>query len=300
MTGSRQTLSSMTGFARVQGQSDVAHWSWEIKSVNAKGFDLRLRLPQGLDGVESELRRMMGTVINRGTIHASLELTRLTTTPDIRINDELIAQLLRKLGEAAKKAELKPPSIDAILSIRGVVETVEQQEDEDSQARLVGAIVQSLEEAVVALIASRQAEGAVLHDILMQRIGAMESLVSQAEAHPSRQVEAIKARLAAQLRDLMEASDSLDPQRLHQEAVLLAVKGDIREELDRLKAHCAQVRDYLLRGGAIGRRLDFLAQELSREINTLCAKSNDIGLTKIGMDLKTYVEQFREQVQNVE
>jgi uncharacterized protein (TIGR00255 family) len=300
MTGSRQTLSSMTGFARVQGQSDDAHWSWEIKSVNAKGFDLRLRLPQGLDGVEAELRRMMGTVINRGTIHANLELTRLTTTPEIRINDELIAQLLRKLGEAARKADLKPPSIDAILSIRGVVETVERQEDEASQARLVSAIIQSLEEAVVALIASRQSEGAVLHDILMQRIDAMEKLVLQAEAHPSRQVEAIKARLASQLSELMEASDSLDPQRLHQEAVLLAVKGDIREELDRLKAHCAQVQDYLQRGGAIGRRMDFLAQELSREINTLCAKSNDIELTKIGMDLKTYVEQLREQVQNVE
>jgi uncharacterized protein (TIGR00255 family) len=300
MTDSRQTLSSMTGFARVQGQSDHAHWSWEIKSVNAKGFDLRLRLPQGLDGVEAELRRMMGTVINRGTIHASLELTRLTPSPDIRINDALIEQLLSKLGDAAKKADIKPPSMDAILSIRGVVETVEQQENEAAQANLVSAILESSEETIVALIASRQAEGSVLHDILMQRIDAMEALVLQAEAHPSRQVEAIKARLASQVHELMEASDKLDVQRLHQEAVLLAVKGDIREELDRLKAHCTQVRDYLQRGGAIGRRLDFLAQELSREINTLCAKSNDIGLTKIGMDLKTYVEQLREQVQNVE
>jgi uncharacterized protein (TIGR00255 family) len=300
MVDRQPTLSSMTGFARVQGQSDRAHWAWEFKSVNAKGYDLRLRLPQGLDGVEAELRRMIGTVINRGTVHVGLELTRQVRSPEIRINDDLIQQLALKLGDAARSANLPPPTMDTILAVRGVVEIVDQPEDDAEQAILITAMLTSLETAVVALCASRQTEGAALYNILNQRIGSIETLVDQAEAHPARQADAIKERLTRQLRDLMEASETLDSQRLHQEAMLLAVKGDIREELDRLKSHCNQVKDFLQRGGAIGRRLDFLAQELSREINTLCAKSNDIELTTIGIDLKTLVEQFREQVQNVE
>jgi uncharacterized protein (TIGR00255 family) len=300
MTDERPSLSSMTGFSRIQGQTESTHWAWEFKSVNAKGFDLRLRIPQGLDGVEAEVRRMMGSLINRGTVHASLELTRQIKSPEIRINDDLIKQLLQKLGAVARDAGIAPPTMDAILAMRGVVEIVEQTEDENEQAALVAAIVESLETAVISLCASRQTEGAVLHDILSQRLGHIEELVEQAEAHPARQPDAIKERLARQLHDLLEAGEGLDKQRLHQEAMLLAVKGDIREELDRLKSHCGQVRDYLMRGGAIGRRLDFLAQELSREINTLSAKSNDVGLTKIGIDLKTLIEQFREQVQNVE
>jgi uncharacterized protein (TIGR00255 family) len=294
------TLSSMTGFSRVQGQSLRAQWAWELKTVNAKGYDLRLRLPSGLEGVEAELRRMVGAVIIRGTVHAGFELTRQTSASEIRINEILLKQLAQTLGKAAKNAGLEPPSMDALLSIRGVVETSEQPENEEEQSELVNSILASLETAVVSLCASRQNEGAVLLAILSERIDSIAALVEQAESLPSRQPEAVKQRLSKQISELLETTDTFDPLRLHQEAMLLAVKADIREELDRLKAHCQQAKELLMRGGAIGRRLDFLSQELSRETNTLCAKSGDNALTTIGIDLKTLVEQFREQVQNVE
>jgi uncharacterized protein (TIGR00255 family) len=300
MNDATSSLSSMTGFARIHGQTKSAHWAWELKTVNAKGFDLRLRIPQGLDTVEAELRRMVGAVINRGTVHASLELTKQATTPEIRINDELIKRLSLKFSAAAQSAGLAPPSMDVILGMRGVVEVVDQIEDEASQAELVKALVSTLETAVVSLCSSRQIEGKALLQILQLRMDSIAELVEMAENHPARQAAAIRERLDRQVREILNSSDAFDSQRLHQEAMLLAVKGDIREELDRLASHVGQVRDYLARGGAVGRRLDFLAQELSREINTLCAKSNDVGLTTIGIDLKTLIEQFREQVQNVE
>jgi uncharacterized protein (TIGR00255 family) len=294
------TLSSMTGFSRAAGQADGAAWAWEIKSVNAKGFDLRLRLPSGLDGVEAEARRMVGTVVVRGTIHASLDITRASKAAEIRVNEALAADLAHKLSAVAKSTGLHPPSFDAILAVRGVVEVIEQSDTEEQRRMLTDAVTRSLEDGIVGLVAARQAEGAALGTILTDKIAAIETLVQAADAHPARSAEHIAARIKRQIQDLLTNSDGLDPQRLHQEAMLLAVKGDIREELDRLKAHVMQARQLLERGGAIGRRLDFLAQELSREANTLCAKSGDSGLTVIGLDLKTLVEQFREQVQNVE
>jgi uncharacterized protein (TIGR00255 family) len=295
-------LRSMTGFARIQGQADGASWAWELKTVNAKGFDLRLRMPSGLDAVEAEARRMIGTVVGRGTVHASLDLVRPARIAEIRINDKLVETLAIRLNAAAKLAGLQPPSMDAILSVKGAVETVEQPDDPEATERLTQALLGSLEEAVAALLQARQQEGNALEVILSEKISGIATLAKQADALPSRGAEALRARLQKQIEDLLGASgsDGLDSQRLHQEAVLIAVKADIREELDRLKAHVAQVQDLLARGGAIGRRLDFMAQELSRETNTLCAKSNDVALTAIGLDLKTLVEQFREQVQNVE
>lgn len=292
----------MTGFARAQGQAEGASWAWEMKSVNAKGFDLRLRLPTGLDVVEAEARRMIGTVIGRGTVHVSLDLTRGEAAANVRINEHLLETLAERLTKAAARAGLQPPSFDAILAIRGVVETVAANEDPDSAERLSLAVIATLEEAVLALCAARQQEGDALETILKDRIAAIARLVEQADALPSRGAETIRARLRRQVDDLLGAAtaEQLDGARLYQEAVMLAVKADIREELDRLKSHVAQVQDLLERGGAIGRRLDFLAQELSRETNTLCAKSGDVALTAIGLDLKSLVEQFREQVQNVE
>lgn len=294
------TISSMTGFARSNGQTDTASWSWEFKSVNAKGFDLRLRIPSGLDGIESDLRRMIGAVIVRGTIHAALDLTRTIRTPEIRINADLVARLARELNKAASKAGLQPPSMDAVIAVKGVIEIADEQEDEASREALQTALIQSLEEAIVALFSARKAEGSALLMVLSSRIDDMQRLATAAEKLPSRQPDAVKARLKTQIDDLLDASSTFDAQRLHQEAVVLTIKADIREELDRLNAHIEQTRALLLRGGAVGRRLDFIAQELSRETNTICAKSNDIALTAIGMDLKTLVEQFREQVQNVE
>lgn len=295
------SLRSMTGFARVNAQAEGATWSWELKSVNAKGFDLRLRLPPGLDTTEVEARRMISTVIVRGTVQASLDLVRPDRPAAVRLNHAMIESLSRSLGAAAASAGLAPPSIDAILGIKGVVEIEEADADPDSATRLNEALLQSFEQAVLALCAARQEEGTAIEAILKDKLAAIGALTRTADTLPSRGPEAVKARLRRQIEDLFEASaEQLDQQRLHHEAMLLVVKADIREELDRLKAHVAQAEELLARGGTIGRRLDFLAQELSREVNTLCAKSNDVALTAIGLDLKTLVEQFREQVQNVE
>jgi uncharacterized protein (TIGR00255 family) len=294
------TLSSMTGFARAAGSLGEASWVWEIKSVNAKGFDLRLRLPSGLDGVEAEARRMLGAVVARGTVFVSLDLSRPMRAAEPRINEALIARLSGVLSAAAARSGLSPPGMDAILGVKGVVEIAEEPESDGERESLSTAVLASLEEAVVALVASRQAEGGTLRDVLLQRIGRIAALTADAEGAPARTPEAVRERLRKQIAELVGAHDGFDPQRLHQEAVLIAVKGDVREEIDRLVAHVAQARELLARGGAVGRRLDFLAQELGRESNTLCAKAQDSGLTAIGLELKTLVEQFREQVQNVE
>ncbi len=296
------TIRSMTGFARSQGQAAGAVWSWELKTVNAKGFDLRLRLPPGFDRVEAEARRMIGTVIGRGTVHVALDLARPDTVADIRINEPLLRALAEKLSLSARAAGLAQPSIDALLGVRGVVETVDPEESAEETAVLSQAMIASLEEAIIALCAMREKEGDALQGVLEERITSIGSLARQADQLPSRGPEAVRQRLYRQIEELVGAAsaEQLDSQRLHQEAMLIAVKADIREELDRLTSHVQQAGDLIRRGGAVGRRLDFLAQELSRETNTLCAKSNDMALTAIGIDLKTLVEQLREQVQNVE
>jgi uncharacterized protein (TIGR00255 family) len=292
-------LSSMTGFARVNGQTPDASWIWELRSVNAKGLDIRVKLPPRAEALESETRRMIGAVVARGTVHAALDLTMQGGATEARINAALAARLLAQLRDVARQTGSPEPGIEAVLSIRGVIETADDTQTLSDD--LVDALKGSLADAIEALVAARRGEGEALSDILSARLKAMRERALAAEALPARGAEAVRARLTKQIDDLMEASGSaFDPQRLHQEAVMLAVKADIREEIDRLKAHVEQGLDLITKGGAVGRRLDFLAQELSREINTLCAKSNDVGLTEIGLDAKGLVEQFREQVQNVE
>jgi uncharacterized protein (TIGR00255 family) len=295
------TLSSMTGFARTNGQFGGANWVWELRSVNAKGFDLRLRLPPGTDVLEAEVRRLAGTVIIRGTVQASLTLERPARMPVVRVNEQLLKELATRLGAIAHERGLVPPTLDALLGVRGVVEVVDEAPaDPEAEAALMQVISRGFEHALVQLCAARQSEGEALKAVLMTRLARIRALTQQADAAPCRQAAAIEAKLRRTLEELTGASPALEPQRLHQEALLLAMRADIREELDRLYAHADQGQDLLARGGAVGRRLDFLCQELGREANTLCAKSNDPSLTSIGLDLKTVVEQFREQVQNVE
>jgi uncharacterized protein (TIGR00255 family) len=204
------------------------------------------------------------------------------------------------LKRLSGKVEAAPPSLDGILSLKGVIEVSEAEESAEQRAAAEPAIVQGFADALKGLTEMRRVEGAALRPILAGRLAEIAGLAGRAEAAPARKPEAIKARLAAQVAELLEASQRLDADRLHQEAVLLATKSDIREELDRLAAHVAQANTLLAGGGPVGRRLDFLAQELNRESNTLCAKANDLELTNIGLELKAVVEQFREQVQNLE
>ena len=292
-------LSSMTGFARTQGRSGAWTWTWEIKTVNARGLDLRLRLPAGFDGIDSELRAAIAKRIDRGTCHATLSAVRSDATPRVRVDRAVLDSLIAAIADIPTGKHVRRASLDGLLALRGVVEVVEPQDDEDEKIALQNDVRKGLAGALDALVAARRAEGDALHRILVDRIARIGMLAKMAEDAPGRSADAVRARLARQIEALGQ-TNGLDSGRLHQEAVLFAAKADIREELDRLITHVANVSGLLAKGGIVGRRLDFLAQELGRESNTLCAKSNDAGLTAIGLDLKIEVEQFREQVQNIE
>ncbi len=294
-------LSSMTGFARAHGVSGPYAWSWELKSVNAKGFDLKLRLPPGWDAVESQARARAAERLARGSVFASLSVGREGLAPVVRINEPVLAAVLDTLRSLSGRLDARPPSLDGILALKGVVDVAEAEENEDERRAAETAIVEGFAAAADGLKQMRRTEGTALGTVLAARLAEIAALAARAEAAPGRKAEAVKARLAEQVAALLDASaQRLEPDRLHQEALLLAVKADIREELDRLAAHVSQARKLMADGGPVGRKLDFLAQELNRESNTLCAKANDVELTNIGLELKAAVEQFREQVQNLE
>jgi len=293
-------LSSMTGFARGQGVADTYAWSWELKSVNAKGLDLRFRSPAGWDAVEVSVRARAAAKLSRGTVYASLTVTRQGVQPTVKINEPVLAAVLSTLKDLSGKVDANPPSLDGILSLKGVIEVSDANEREEERRAAETAIMAGFEQALAALAAMRRSEGDALGRVLSGRLDEIAALAARAEEAPGRKPDAIKARLAEQVLALLESSERFDSDRLHQEAILLAAKADIREELDRLASHVAQAKKLLADGGAIGRKLDFLAQELHRESNTLTAKANDLELTKIGLELKSVVEQFREQVQNLE
>ena len=293
-------LASMTGFAREAGQDGAWRWAWEVKTVNAKGLDIRLRVPPAFDRLSDEARLRIGKTVQRGTCFATLSASREAALPVARLNTAVLDALVEALAPYDGRMGLRAPDVGALLGIRGVVEVIEAPEETTDLEAISAAVLRSLDSALTGLGETRLQEGASLAAILTQRVDRMDALADQADACPARHPAAIRQRLASQVAALLDASQGLDPARLHQEAVLLAAKADIREEIDRLRAHCAAARELMSKGGPVGRRLDFLAQEFSREANTLCAKANDVSLTVIGLDLKTEVEQFRAQVQNVE
>jgi uncharacterized protein (TIGR00255 family) len=293
-------LSSMTGFARGHGVSSSYAWAWEIKSVNGKGLDLRLRLPPGWDAIEAAVRARAAASLARGSIQANLTIERAGATPTVRINTAVLEAVLAAARQLSRQIEASPPTLDGLLSLKGVIEVSEEEESEEERRGAEAAVTAGFAEAIDALAGMRRHEGATLARVLAARLGEIAALTERAELVPGRRPEAIRTRLAEQVAALLAQSDRFDPDRLHQEAILIATKADVREELDRLIAHVAQAKALIEQGGPIGRRLDFLAQELNREANTLCAKANDVELTNIGLELKAAVEQFREQVQNVE
>ena len=293
-------LSSMTGFARSHGTIGGYAWAWELKSVNAKGLDLKLRLPNGWDAIEVPVRTRAAEVLARGSVFANLTVNREGVAPVARINEPVLAAVLATLKDLSGKTDAAPATLDGILALKGVMEVTDAEEKEDERHVAEAAIVVGFFETLKGLEQMRRSEGEALGRLLAARLSEIATLAARAEATPGRKAEAIRARLAEQVAALLETSQRFDPDRLHQEAILLATKADIREELDRLAAHVAQAKKLLAGGGPIGRKLDFLSQELNRESNTLCAKANDVELTNIGLDLKAVVEQFREQVQNLE
>jgi uncharacterized protein (TIGR00255 family) len=298
MTLPETALQSMTGFARQTGVTGLHNWVWELKSVNARGLDVRVRVPTGLDLIGDEARKRLLAAFARGTINAALTFASDNTTPRPRINAEALQALLASLAAVELPDGIGPLTFDGLLGVRGVVEV---SEDAGVSPELMAKpLLAGLDLAVAGLRVARLAEGKALAAVLSRQMITIAELTHAAEHHPARAPEAIRARLAEQVGALMASSTGLDQARLHQEAAILAVKADIREEIDRLKAHLDALKVLLATDGSTGRKLDFLAQEFGREASTLCAKANDVTLSRIGLDLRTVIDQLREQVQNVE
>ena len=294
------TLASMTGYARAGGALPGIGFGIELKSVNGRGLDLRMRLAPGFDALESEIRRRIGKTITRGSLTVFLSVDREGEGGRVVINHQALEAVLEGLKWLETRVKADPPRLDGILALKGVLEQHQTPLSGDAEEALNSAILAAVDQAVAGLAASRLEEGARIADILIARIDEIAALTKAAERHPGRSRDAILARLRQQITELTEASPALTEERLVQEAMLLATKADIREELDRLGAHIAAARQLVAGGGPVGRKLDFLSQEFNREANTLCSKSNDVALTAIGLDLKAVIDQLREQVQNIE
>jgi uncharacterized protein (TIGR00255 family) len=290
----------MTGFSRGTGQHGPDSWSWEVKSVNARGLDIRCRLPAGMDSLEPAVRRRVADRFSRGAVNLTLQATSATRRGRFEVNREALDQIKAVMGELHDELEVEPPRLDGLLTIRGVVDLVEEEDSiEEIEAR-EQAVLASLEEALDGLSAARDEEGTRIAAVLDSQLDEIASLVDAAVGCEEARPERLRERLAAMLSDVLDQTPALPEERLAQEVALLLIKADVREEIDRLSAHIASARGLLAEGGPSGRRLDFLCQEFNRESNTLCSKAAEVDLTRIGLDLKAVIEQFREQVQNVE
>ena len=297
------TVTSMTGFARVAGEHGPWQWAWEVKSVNARALDVRFRTPQGHDRLEMAGREAVSRIFKRGSFNLSLSAQRTDSGQDdrpMRINKLLLDQLVEEASRYGGKVADEPPRIETLMTVRGVVEPVEAGEEEARVSERMSLMLKSLEQALAALDGARREEGARLKTVLCSQLDDLTQLRAAASAADATRPQKIVERLKAQIAELLADTKGLTEDRLYQEVVLMVAKGDIREELDRLDAHIASARELLDAGGAVGRRLDFLCQEMTREANTLCSKSGDIDLTRVGLAIKAKIEQFREQVQNVE
>lgn len=293
-------VASMTGFARANGGDDNATWVWEVKSVNGRGLDVRCRVPTGMDAVDAAAKKAAAHHFSRGSLNLNLQVSWVTGETSFVVNRQALDQLVEVAQDYADKPGVQPATLDGLMALRGVIEVVEPEEDEEARKTREAAILASLDEVMSDLVAARAEEGGRIADVLNGQVDEIEALVNDSRANSATWPEAIRTRLAEQVAAIMEAGLEADPDRIAQEAAVLAVKSDIREEIDRLDGHIAAARELLNDGGVVGRRLDFLAQEFNREANTLCSKSPDQDLTRIGLDLKTVIDRLREQVQNIE
>jgi uncharacterized protein (TIGR00255 family) len=294
------SISSMTGFGRAAGTAGAWKYLWEMRSVNGKGLDVRVRLPAGMDLLEQQVRTFAASVLKRGNVQVSLQLACEEPSVELRINPNALFAAV-EAAQQVSDAMGEPVSADAVLAMRGVVEAVSVEADPEAVAARDAELLKAAEVALEALAANRREEGVRLASVVSGQLDRIEALTAEAAANPSRTPEAIQARLAQQVERLTGASPALDPDRLHQEAMMLAVKADIQEEIDRLRSHVEAARELLAaEGEPVGRKFDFLAQEFNREANTLCSKSSDTALTRIGLELKNTIDQLREQVQNIE
>ncbi len=297
------TIRSMTAFASAQGSSDQHSWNWELRSVNAKGLDIRLRVPDWLEGLENLTRSALSKALARGNVSLTLRITRTEDSAgQVQVNAAVLKSVVTALGEAQSiakqnRVEVRPASAAELLSFKGVLE---QSAGDDDPAPLAAALSKELETLVAEFVQMREAEGAALAVILNTQLEEVAALTAQAAERAEERKAKMAETLTANLARVMDNADGADPDRVAQELALIAVKADVTEELDRLGAHVAAARDLLVKGGAVGRKLDFLMQEFNREANTLCSKAQHAGLTAVGLELKTVIDQMREQVQNIE
>ncbi len=295
------TISSMTGFARVDGSIDGLAWTWEARSVNGRGLDVRLRLPPGYEGLELPAREAVAKRLARGNVSISLGIEKQQANGCVRLNELVLADVIRAAERISALSGASKPDAAQLLMIKGVLETSDQlAEDSNARALREKAVLKSLETALDKLVEARRAEGTRLADIIEEQLTQSERLGTEVRLSPSRSPEVIIGRLKDAITRLFETTAPLDAERLHQEAMLIATRADVEEELQRLSAHVSGARDILGEPGAVGRKLDFLAQEFNREANTLCSKANAVDITRLGLQLKTVIDQFREQVQNIE
>ena len=293
-------VSSMTGFARTEGQIDGFGWVWELRSVNSKSFDLRLRLPPGWDSLEAVCRTEIAEILKRGSISGTLTVTEPARPATMKVNEAVLSQLVTLIQSLEGVIESTPPTLDGILALRGVIEITESEITPEQREFRQAAVRAGFVAALDALAASRLAEGDRTVAILVARLNEIALYVAEAETAAASVPDQLRARFERQIATLLGATPPVSEERLAQEVALLIARADIREELDRLHAHLQAAQDLLSEGANIGRRFDFLCQEFNREANTLCSKSADIALTRAGIALKAAIEQLREQVQNIE
>lgn len=300
-TGARaQPLSSMTGFARGTGGDERYEWVWEVKCVNGRGLDIRCRTPSGWDMLEAAARTAASERFTRGNLTMSLQLNPIATTPSVFLNQSLLEQLLEISREYRDSPDVLAPRLDGLFAVRGVIQASDTAEDEAELELRIKNVLQSLELTLDDLQEARSDEGRRLEGILRDHVHRVEQLSASAMECVSAQPQILSDRLNKQLNELLEERPGLPEERLAQELAVLLVKSDVREEVDRLVAHIGAIKELLDEEGAVGRRLDFLAQELNREANTMCAKASDVELSRVGLELKVVIDRFREQVQNIE
>lgn len=295
-------LYSMTGFASAQGAGHGCTWGWELRSVNGKGLDLRLRLPDWIEGLESTLRARLGKALARGNVSLSLKIQTDDQAQGLVLNDAQLVHALDALTQVEAQAmerglTFAPPNAADILALRGVMDQPVTLPD---SAALAQALEADFEAVLTAFQQMRAREGQALGDVLRRQLDEIERLTTQAAEVARARAPEVAAHLRETLARVLDAAEGADEARVAQELALLAVKADVTEEIDRLHAHVAAARELIAAGSPIGRKLDFLAQEFNREANTLCSKAQSAGLTTVGIELKTVIDQMREQVQNVE
>jgi uncharacterized protein (TIGR00255 family) len=293
-------LKSMTGFARDDGAAGRYTWFWEVRTVNGRGRDVRMRLPLGYEFLEEACRPLVNDYIVRGSCNVSLKVERLTGDQEIRLNEAALVQIARAIRRTEMLIDAAEPRLDGILALRGVLEVKEPEHSAEEMAEFTAAVQDSLRTTLEKVVAARIGEGGHLIAALSQQLDQIERLVGIVQDSPARAPEAIKARLAEQLRRLTDGDNKFSEERLYQEALLIATRADVEEELTRLRAHIASVRSLLASEEAVGRKLDFIAQEFNREANTICSKSNALDITNAGLEMKTIIDQMKEQVQNIE